>query len=166
MKKLLAALLLLVAAPAFAVLVNTDGATIVDNVPVVVPYTIAIESAVDDTCHYGAAVDDVPDTLDWPRHALLFGPTKAPVNLFVDWVPETNVTYGYVQFKEYTPASTFGGTDSYTWGSVAKLWIGADPEEAGVSHEFKVGLWDSVRVWAQGSADGLMSISVYSNVLE
>ena len=92
MKKLLAALLVLaLAVPASAVLVNTDGATIVDNVSVVVPYTIAIESAVDDTCHYGAAVDDVPDTLDWPRHALLFGPTAAPVNLFVDWVVEDDV---------------------------------------------------------------------------
>lgn len=125
------------------------------------PFTLAIETAVDDTCHYGAAVDAVPDTLGWPRHALLFGPTADPVNLHVEWFVETNVTYGYVQFKERPIDSV-----TYAWGDVYKQWIGATIGDAECKADFNVGLWDSVRVWAQGASDGLLSIAVKADVLE
>lgn len=162
-RKVLAALLMvaLLAVPAYAIkTINADGA-LTDPNKNNLDFTLSIESAIDDTCKYGTTTDAVPDTLDWPRNALLFAPSAAPVNLHVEWFVESTVTYGYVQFKERAIDS-----DTYTWGDVYKTWIGATIGDPEAKAYFKVGLWESVRVWAQGSGDGLLSITVYSNVLE
>jgi len=157
-----ACLVLALAVPAQAVLTVNAYGSIKDPMASDLPFTLSIETATDDTCHYGAAVDAVPDTLDWPRHALLFGPVSPPTNLFVNWKVEENMTWGYVQFKERSLDS-----DTYAWGDVARLNLAILENTAPeLGHEFRVGLWDSVRVWAGGSADGLCSISVIANVLE
>lgn len=162
MKWIVAALLALaLVTPAFAVHTVNRWGSIKDPALNDMPFTLSIETAVDDTCHYGPEVDAVPDTLDWPRHALLFGPTADPINLHVEWAVETNVTYGYVQFKERPIDS-----DTYAWGDVYKQWIGATVGDAECSADFRVGLWDSVRVWAGGGAAGLLSIIVKADVLE
>ena len=162
MKLLVAVLAVMaLALPASALTeVNADG-SIKDNAGEVVPFTLSIETGIDATCHYGAAVDDVPDTVAWHKHALVWGPTAEPINLSVEWFVETNVTYGYVQF--YERALT---TATYAWGEVFKTWIGATVGDPECKAEFQVGLWDSVRVWAQGSADGLIEITATANVLE
>ena len=171
MKLLIAALLVLAfAVPALAgptqqeATVNAWG-TMRDPKGDVLPYTLTVESATDDACKYNAKTGAPPDTLttgEPDKVYLLFGPTLEPVNLFVEWKTETNVTWGYVQFKERAVDS-----DTYTWGSTIRVDVAIVANgNTSVEHEFAVGLWDSVRVWGQGSSEGLMSISVYANVLE
>lgn len=126
-----------------------------------VPFTLSIETGIDATCHYGAAVDAVPDTVAWHKHALVFGPAAEPVDCLIEWFVETNVTYGYVQFYERPLDST-----TYAWGDVHKTWIGATVGDPECTAYFKVGLWDSVRAWAQGSADGIIEITATARVLE
>jgi hypothetical protein len=140
--------------------VNADG-SIKDNAGDVVPFTLSIETGIDATCHYGAAVDDVPDTVAWHKHALVWGPTADPIDCTVEWFGETNVTYGYVQFYERALSS-----DTYAWGDVFKTWVGPTVGAIYCKSYFAVGLWDSVRAWAQGSADGLMEITATARVLE
>ncbi len=162
MKLLVAALFVLaLALPASALTeVNADG-SIKDNAGEPVPFTLSIESGLDVTCHYGAAVDDVPDTVAWHKHALVWGPTAEPIDLHVEWFVETNVTNGYVQFYERAL-----GSATYAWGDVYKTWIGATMGDAECTSYFKLGLWDSVRVWAQGSSDGILEIRAWAHVLE
>jgi len=171
MKLLLAALLLVaLVLPAHAGPTQSEATvdawgTMRDPMGDVLPYTLTIESATDDACKYNAKTGAPPDTLttgEPDKVYLLFGPTNEPVNLYVEWKTEATVTWGYVQFKERAVDS-----DTYTWGSTARFDLGIVANvNTSVEHEFAVGLWDSVRVWAQGSGEGLMSISVYANVLE
>lgn len=157
-------LVLALAATALASNTHVEG-SVRDAIGRSMDYGLGIEAVWDDTCHYGAATDDVPDTLDWPRHALLFGPASWPIGLCVNWKVEATMTFGWVQFKEITAATS--GPAAYTWGDPLRVDIAllanANPKQ---DHEFKVGLWESVRVWAQGSADGLCSISVHAPTLE
>lgn len=167
MKLLVAALsVLALAVPALAgptlaeATVNAWG-TMHDPMGDVLPYTLTIESGTDATCHYGPATGAVPDTVHWNKHALVWGPTADPINLHVEWVVETNVLYGYVQFYERAVDS-----DTYTWGDVVTTYIGATIGEPECKAQFQVGLWDSVRCWASGGVDGLLTIHAWSNVLE
>jgi len=161
MKWLVLGLVLALAVPALArIEVNADG-SIKDNAGEPVPFTLSLETGIDATCHYGAAVDAVPDTVGWHRHALVWGPTAEPVDLLVEWFVETNVTYGYVQFYERALSS-----DTYAWGDVYKQWIGATIGDSETKAYFKSGLWDSVRVWAQGTSDGIIEITASAQVLE
>lgn len=162
MKLLVAALLVLaLAVPASALTqINADGC-IKDPAGDEVPFTLSLETGIDATCHYGAAVDAVPDTVGWHRHALVWGPDAEPIDCLVEWFVETNVTYGYVQFYERAIDS-----DTYTWGDVYKTYIGATVGDPETKAYFKSGLWDSVRAWAQGSSDGIIEITASAQVLE
>ena len=170
MKLLLAALLVLaLAVPAAARIVANKDAVLTDaNGNVISPqdFTLSIETGIDATCHYGAATGAVPDTVAWHKHALVFGPTAEPVDLTVEWFVETNVTYGYVQFYELVRVSNPTTAASYGWGNVYKTWIGAVIGDAECTSYLEVGLWDSVRCWAQGSSDGIIEITATARVLE
>lgn len=155
------ALVFALAVPAFGtVVVNADG-VIRDPAGAPLPFTLSIETGIDATCHYGAATGAVPDTVAWHKHALVWGPAAEPVDLLVEWFVETNVTYGYVQFYERPLAST-----TYAWGDVYKTWIGATIGDEECTAYFKVGLWDSIRAWAQGGSDGKIEITATARVLE
>lgn len=162
MKLLVAALVLALALPALATSVSDPGA-VVDGNGRLLPYVLGIESASGDTCHYNATNDATPDTVDWAKFGVVLGPTATPVSLYVEWVTEANVTFGYVQFKERAA----GSTASYTWGDVARfnLAILANADTH-LDHYFRVGLWDSARAWAAGSSDGRMAINMLAEVLE
>jgi len=163
------ALVALLVVPAVATqIVNKDVVLKDGNSDIFSPseFTLSIETKDDATCHYGPYVDTVPDTVHWNKHALVWGPTKEPVNLHVEWLTETNVTWGYVQFYELVPTAVVGTTATYAWGNVFKTWVGPTLAAVTTKAEFHVGLWDSVRVWAQGSADGIIPIYAWANVLE
>ena len=162
MKWLLTALLTLaLAVPASALTqVNADGC-IKDPAGDPLTLTLSLETGIDATCHYGAATGAVPDTVAWHKHALVWGPAAEPVDCFVEWFVETNVTYGYVQFYERAIDSA-----TYTWGDVYKTYVGATIGASSTKAYFKSGLWDSVRAWAQGASDGKIEITASAQVLE
>ena len=157
MKLLLAALLVLaLAVPVFAHTVNEHG-QLMDPHGFALPFGLDAETVTNTAAHYGPAADAVPDTVDWDRHGVVLGPTTEPIALIATWLGETNVTLGRVQFKARAIDSA-----TYTWGDVACIAVGA----SNVTHEFKVGLWDSVRVWLEGSADGITGISATAITIE
>jgi len=170
MKLLVAALLVLaLALPASAqTIANVDAVMRDANGDIITPtdYTLSLETGIDATCHYGAAVDAVPDTVAWHKHALVWGPTAEPVDCLIEWFVEENVTYGYVQFYELVQTTVPTAAATYAWGDVYKTWIGATVGDGETKAYFKSGLWDSVRAWAQGSSDGIIEITASAQVLE
>ena len=157
MKLLLAALLVVVlAVPALANTVNEHG-LLLDPHGLALPFGLDAETVTNTGAHYGPAADAVPDTVDWDRHGVVLGPTSTPIALIATWLGETNVTLGRVQFKARTIDSA-----TYTWGDVACIAVGT----LSVTHEFQCGLWESVRVWLEGSADGITGISATAITLE
>ena len=163
-RKVLAALLMvaLLAAPAYAVSTLAD-VTVSTYGPLrapdkaSLPFGLDVETVTNTTAHYGPKADAVPDTVDWDRHGVVLGPANEPVSLIVTWLGETNATFGRVQFKARAIDS-----ETYTWGDVACIAVGT----GNVTYEFEVGLWESVRVWLEGSADGITGISATAIVLE
>jgi len=162
MKLLVAALLVLaLALPASASVVNTD-ASLQNTAGDVLPWGLGQQGTFDDACKYNVNTGAPPDTLttgEPDKVYLLFGPDSPPLNCFVQWVGETNVVYGWVQFKERAIDS-----DTYTWGATIRHEVaGAVTRE----HEFKNALWESVRAWGQSStSEGLMTISVHCTTIE
>ena len=96
--------------------------------------------------------------MDWPRHGIQWGPGSIPLNCFVQFVGETNVTQGWVQFKERAIDS-----NAYTWGTAVRVEVAAAVTK---QHEFQNALWESVRAWIQGSADGLTTINLHCMTIE
>jgi len=129
------------------------------------PFGLDIESATNDTAHYNSANDATPDTVDWAKFGCVLGPTGTPVDLYVEWQTEANVTWGYVQSKAITNAS--GGPSAYGWGDVPKFDLTTATNSPVQRFKwFEVGLWDSARSWAAGSSDGRMAISMHATVID
>ena len=155
-------LVLALAVPAFAdntraeTTVNTYG-WLRDANGDFLDFGLDTETITNTAAHYGPKADAVPDTVDWDRHGVVIGPTTEPIALIATWLGETNVTLGRVQFKARAIDSA-----TYTWGDVACIAVGT----SNVTHEFRVGLWDSARVWLEGSADGVTGISATAITLE
>jgi len=170
MKLLVLSLLMLaLALPASGQTVANVDAVLRDgngNVLSPTDFTLALEAETDATCHYGAATGAVPDTVAWHKHALVWGPTGEPVDCMVEWFVETNVTYGYVQFYELVATADGTATPTYGWGDVFKTFVGATLGDPETKAYFKSGLWDSVRAWAQGDADGIIEITASAQALQ
>lgn len=168
MKWLAALFVIALAVPAGAATITNKDCFLFDgNGRIFSPtdYTLSMECFRDPTIHYSTHTGVPPDTLGWDKHALVWGPVKEPVNLKVEWITEANVNYGFVQFKELDYSAT-GGTPTYTWGAVHRQWVGATPGANTTKAEFQVGLWDSVRVWLDGSSDGIAIAHISMNVIE
>jgi hypothetical protein len=161
MKLLVAALVLALALPMSASVVNTD-ASLQNTAGDVLPWGLGLQGASDDACKYNVKTGAPPDTLttgEPDKVYLLFGPDSPPLNCFVQWVGETNVVYGWVQFKERAIDS-----DTYTWGDIVRVSV---PGAVTKQHEFKHALWESVRAWGESStSEGLMTINVYCTTIE